>query len=470
MKGHKQLIHLVIVMICVSVVVAGITMYLLYQAAFREEELRLTEAAQSQARLIETIAFYDKAYNKDFPGGPVQSTLEQLSIAHRKYEGFGETGVFLLARRDGDMIHFLLRHRHTGIDYPKPIAYSSNHFEPINRALSGKSGVMKAVDYGMRRVLAAYEPVSSLNWGIVSKIQLAEIRAPFIRAGLIAAVLCFMVVFLGAVLFMKVSEPIMRTLRQRASELEELNARMHKEIEDRRKAEEHIHQLSHELIRAQETERQMISRELHDRVAQDLASFNYKFFSLINSMQPEPEADHRVRELSEILDESITTIRDLTYNLRSPVLEEIGLIQAVYEYCHEFSAFTGIDVDFQSGGMENLNLSIPEIQINLYRLIQEGLTNIRKHADAKAVNVRLSSAYPYIILRIEDNGRGFDVEEWLKTRSSAKSLGIRSMQERVRLLQGDIKLQSKPMHGTRISIKIPIEKVKNDPKENNLFN
>ena len=127
----------------------------------------------------------------------------------------------------------------------------------------------------------------------------------------------------------------------------------------------------------------------------------------------------------------------------------------------------GVPVDFQSAGLKNLKLDYGN-QINLYRLVQEGLTNIRKHAAASRVTVKLTAAFPNIVLRIEDNGRGFDVQKRAATAGQEKRMGLRSMQERVKLLNGQMKLQSKPGRGTKVSIKLPIVEKKNGAKENHL--
>jgi signal transduction histidine kinase len=104
--------------------------------------------------------------------------------------------------------------------------------------------------------------------------------------------------------------------------------------------------------------------------------------------------------------------------------------------------------------MKDLNLDF-DTEINLYRLIQEGLTNIKKHADAEHVTVRLVAAFPNIILRIEDNGKGFDVQKRMATLTKEKQMGIRSMEQRAKLLQGEMEIQSKPMQGTKIFITLP---------------
>lgn len=227
------------------------------------------------------------------------------------------------------------------------------------------------------------------------------------------------------------------------------------DITDQKKAEEYIHILTHELIRAQEDERTMISRELHDRVAQDLSVSKIECDTVLKN-QPAlpPEVKQKLTGISNGLQGAISAIRDLSYELRPPGLDQMGLADTILQYCEEFSEKTGLNVDFTSAGMDSLKFNF-NTKINLYRLVQEGLNNTRKHADASRVTIRLAAAHPNIILRINDDGKGFDVKERLANALNEKRMGLRSMEERANLLQGNIEIQSQPMQGTKISIKIP---------------
>jgi len=240
------------------------------------------------------------------------------------------------------------------------------------------------------------------------------------------------------------------------------------DISARKASEEQIHELSQQLMQAQEDERQMISHELHDTVGQDLSvakmACDLIYNELLNKRPPEAQ---RIKEICEALQKTILDVRNMAYDLRPPVLEELGLVEAIYRFCEDFTQMWGIPVDFQSAGLKNLKLDYA-IQINLYRLVQEGLTNIRKHAAAGRVTLKLAAAFPNIILRIEDNGRGFDVQARAAAADQAKRMGLRSMQERATLLNGKMNLQSKPGRGTKVIIKLPFEEKKSGEKENHL--
>lgn len=230
-----------------------------------------------------------------------------------------------------------------------------------------------------------------------------------------------------------------------------------RDITRRKLAEKRVHTLSQQLLKAQESERQRISRYLHDHVGQELSLIKIGCETLFDDYLDVPhEMKKRMVRLSGIVHGTINTVRGLAYDLRPPCLDQLGLVQSVFQLCQDFSATTGLKVDFQAAGMDDLQID-PEIEINLYRLFQEALNNIKKHADAEHVVIRLVASYPNIILRIEDNGKGFDVEGRMLQASSEKRMGLSSMEERVSLLNGTLRIQSRLMVGTNIRIEIPLK-------------
>ena len=238
------------------------------------------------------------------------------------------------------------------------------------------------------------------------------------------------------------------------------------DVTDQRQAEEQIRNLSQQLIKAQEAERQMISRELHDRIAQDLSTLLISLNKLFDR-QPDvkPEVRKKIVKFSEILQETIKAVRDLSYDLRLPGLDDIGLVAALATYCEEFAEKTGLEVDFQATGMSTFKMDF-DTEMNVYRLIQEGLNNINRHAEASRATIRLIGTYPNVILRIEDDGKGFDVEERSRKADSEKRMGLRSMAERVRLIRGEMAIQSQPLQGTQIFIKFPYQENTHDSEKN----
>jgi PAS domain S-box-containing protein len=226
-------------------------------------------------------------------------------------------------------------------------------------------------------------------------------------------------------------------------------------ITKRKQAEEHVRTLTQQLMKAQENERQRISRYLHDSVAQDLSLLKIGLETLFDG---QPSVSVKIKqkssELSKILKRSISAVRDFAYNLHPPGLDQLGLVRTVYQYCEEFAEKKQINIDFFAAGMDDLTIPF-DTEINLYRLIQEALWNIKKHADANSVTLKMVASFPYIILRIEDDGKGFDIKERMVSAIKEKRMGLRSMEERVSLLNGKIKIQSRPTEGTKIFIEVP---------------
>jgi PAS domain S-box-containing protein len=231
MNERKRFLSLILIMTCVSLVVGGIAITLLYRAALNETRQRLVETAQSQARLIEAVARFDRTWSAGYPEGWVSATLSQMIDAHERVGGFGETGEFTLGRREEGNVVFLLSHRHADLDSPKPLPFESELAEPMRRALLGQSGTVIGPDYRGTRVVAAYEPVAELDLGIVAKIDIAEVRAPFIRAGLWAAGSALLVILLGSALFLRVSNPILKRFQ-------DLYEKSQHELAERKRAEE----------------------------------------------------------------------------------------------------------------------------------------------------------------------------------------------------------------------------------------
>lgn len=224
-----------------------------------------------------------------------------------------------------------------------------------------------------------------------------------------------------------------------------------------RRTEEQMQVLSQELIMAQENERQRIARELHDHLAQDLSLARADLERIIGALPADGPWKVQTGALAQRLGSAIASIRDLAYGLLPPGLTELGLVDTILTHCEDFSLRHGIAVDVFADGLDGVDLEF-DIQINMYRLIQEALTNARKHAKASRVTVRLLGSYPDLLLRIEDDGCGMDLEQSMAKAGRNKRMGLWSMRERVRLLGGKIAFRSKPGQGLQIRIETPLKR------------
>jgi signal transduction histidine kinase len=236
-------------MSAISLIITGFTMVFLYKAAIHEEKRRLVETVESQARIIEAMAKFDAEYSQSYaPGGARGATLLKLNAAHNNYEQARMTVEFVLAERKDNWISFLIRHRHGGLEeYLKPVVFDSELAVPMRLALLGKSGTIIAEDYRGELVLAAYEPVAVLNLGIVAKIDLSEIRAPYIRASCISGLFAILMVGSGAILFVRISNPIINVINDQNAKLSKTNESLQREVRERIHAEAEIKKAHSEL-------------------------------------------------------------------------------------------------------------------------------------------------------------------------------------------------------------------------------
>jgi PAS domain S-box-containing protein len=230
------------------------------------------------------------------------------------------------------------------------------------------------------------------------------------------------------------------------------------DITERKRAEDLVRSLSHMLIKAQENERKMISYELHDSIAQNLSYLKIDCDTFFDERPDVPEIlVRKMRQHSDLIMQTINAVRELSYGLHPPSLEELGLEQTLLQLCDEMSALTGLEVDYIPTGLRLLKPD-PLLEINIYRLIQEGFNNIRKHARASRAKLAIVASHANVTLQIVDNGIGFENKKRDAVFSTKEGMGLRNMTERVNLLHGKIKIKSKPGHGTKIIVRIPVLK------------
>ena len=208
--------------------------------------------------------------------------------------------------------------------------------------------------------------------------------------------------------------------------------------------------LAGRLIHAQEEERSHLARELHDDLAQRLTVFAIDVGRLEKQLMGSPAP---VREALREMENSIVKISEdvhsLSRQLHPSILDDLGLINAVESECTSFSRREGIDVVFKH---ENIPRVIPkDVSLSLYRIIQEGLRNISKHACAEHISVSLKSLDHGVLLSVQDDGIGFD---WAEVKENP-GLGFSSMRERARLIHGELSIQSQPEKGTVITVRVP---------------
>jgi len=220
-----------------------------------------------------------------------------------------------------------------------------------------------------------------------------------------------------------------------------------------------------QIIEAQESERRRISRELHDEVGQALTAIKFNLDMIDKGLPQEASALRgRLGEAKSLSNQTLMAMRQLSMDLRPTMLDDLGLIPTLRWYIQNFSSRLNIYSDFKAIGFEEK--LPPQIETAFYRIVQEALNNISKHAEASQVEISLEQRDSTIYASIIDNGRGFDLDKVLHPESPGRGFGIIGMQERVSLLGGKIDIQSSPGCGTRIHIKVPYPKGADEGEKN----
>jgi signal transduction histidine kinase len=215
---------------------------------------------------------------------------------------------------------------------------------------------------------------------------------------------------------------------------------------------EDLRTLAGQLLTAQEEDRRRISRDLHDDINQRLATLSMA----LRRMEKEQTSDseplrEQIRRVSEGLTAVSDDVRQMAYRFHPAILDDLGLPKAVRRLVNEFSARTGIQSTYVL--KDPVATLPPEISICLYRVVQESLSNISRHAEASQVEVELICEDDVVSLSVRDNGVGFNARHGAQ---SDGHLGLLSMKERVRMAKGTLEVESIPMHGTQIRVDIPL--------------
>ena len=213
-----------------------------------------------------------------------------------------------------------------------------------------------------------------------------------------------------------------------------------------------LRQLASHLQNVREEEQTRIAREIHDQLGQEMTGLKMDVAWLKKAAAPEQEAFHKkLNEMSALLDISIQSVRKIASNLRPSILDDFGLEAALQWQSNEFEKRFSIPVKLETNGNEP---GIPpDTATGLFRLFQESLTNVARHANASQVNASLDINGDKIMMKIADNGKGFDISQ-----TRTKSLGLLGMKERTLMLKGKLDITSKPGEGTLVTITVPYEK------------
>jgi signal transduction histidine kinase len=264
-------------------------------------------------------------------------------------------------------------------------------------------------------------------------------------------------------------------LNQRAIELATSNRELRLEITRRKSAEkslreselhfsqllaqsvrmqEQLRNLSRQLLSAQEEERKMISRELHDVIAQTLTSINVQLANLKKeAMKNTKGLERNITRTQRLVERSVDIVHRFARDLRPTVLDDLGLIPALHTFMKNFREETGIRVSLSAfATVEQVN---GDKRTVLYRVAQEALTNVARHAQASGVEVKIEKVDGCICMKIKDDGKGFEKERVLNARRGQR-LGLLGMRERLDMVGGNFTVTSRPSKGTTVLAQVPL--------------
>lgn len=235
--------------------------------------------------------------------------------------------------------------------------------------------------------------------------------------------------------------------------LERSNADLREEVSQRERTESALRHLSNQLLHLQEAEREHISRELHDEVGGSLAGLNMNLALFRkDGFAQSRSARKRIADAQRLLQETMETVHGFARDLRPAALDDLGLLPTLRSYLKRFAHRTGLRVFFQaSPAAERLNSKQKTV---LFRVAQESLTNVVRHARASRVDVAIEKGRSGVQMRISDDGRSFRVGDQLAVNGRSR-LGLLGMQERVRLVNGRFTIKSAPGEGTTVHVEIP---------------
>lgn len=231
------------------------------------------------------------------------------------------------------------------------------------------------------------------------------------------------------------------------------NAKLHQEVQ---RKDEIRGELLREIFSIQEEERRRIARELHDETSQAVASMvaNLEAASGLLAVNKD-KASARLKEAQNLSIGILDEIHKIIYELRPTLLDDLGLVSAIRWLVDNNLRAQGVYADFRTTGRKKRLL--PHIETTLFRVIQEAVTNVARHACAKNVSLSLHYRKGAIQFKINDDGKGFDVDEAINSRERPRGLGILGMMERVKLMNGKLKISSVIGAGTSIDVVIPVE-------------
>ena len=230
-------------------------------------------------------------------------------------------------------------------------------------------------------------------------------------------------------------------------------------VTERKQVEDALRQLPRRIIEAQEAERLRVARDLHDGVNQVLASAKMRLGKVEERIaETNPAGAEILARCEKLLVQALEENRRIAHNLRPSDLDELGFATACRNFCREVETRGNLKLKLSIARMEHR--LPPEVELNLFRIVQEAVNNVEKHANAKAVRLRMSRKGEWLVLTVQDDGRGFTRKSPRQPGSQRKrpGIGLTNMEERATSLGGKCTISSTLVSGTTVTVRIPCPK------------
>lgn len=387
------------------------------------------------------------------------SDINRMMLENNAENGLGKSGEVYLVGND-----YLMRSTSRFIE--NSVLNTEVKSQSVINAFKNQYGSSLIDDYRTVACLSSYDriSISGLNWAILAEIDYNEAMIPIISIRndilFLSLVICVFLFSISHFISKTITTPIIR-LKKAAKKIGEgtLDVNLQPKSQDeiglltttfntmaQQLKSERLQRMS-ALYDGQEMERQRISRELHDGLGQKLVAIKMQ---LEGAGKAKPnEVTDRVKEISENLIKTIDEVKQISNNLAPNILNESGIDIALKSLCNSLAKTTEIDIEFSTFG--DFQTTDPKVKSYIYRIAQEGLTNAIKHSEASKIQLQLIGSKNNIILVLEDNGKGFVYGSSFCTPCN----GIYNMKERARLLNGTLDIETEPLSGTTIRLKVP---------------
>ena len=434
------------IMVTVSVCVAAATILLLNRVSFQQHRDRLVQMVEHRARILEEVSDFAAQAGAKRPSGAAEAArLKDILKVFAKFGEFGETGELALARREGQSIVWLVGHRHSEVERPASTPLTSQMAEPMRRALSGESGTLVGLDYRGVPVLAAYTSVPGLGWGVVAKIDVAEINRPFSQAALLSAVIGIVVTTLGVMLMLRVASPLIGRIESRVAER---TTQLSQALAHQEHLQDQLRAAVSEAALVEDRERRKLAIDLHDGLGQLLSASGMRLALLRDSLR-DSALVAEVQAIEQVIEEADGRVSSLSFALSPPILHDVGLVAAAQWLAEDVESRFGLHVVVEEAG-ERLPLD-EATRSTLFRALREALLNVTKHAKTDEARVRFARDDRFVKLVVEDEGVGFDAG------ADTRGYGLLSIRERLNHLGGSMQIESAPGEGTRVCLTAPVQ-------------